>query len=87
MVFFFLVTQFFFVTCLDGEIGSGGMHWLDGKRLLSPWEAQEHVQVDGEALRGHRVCVSGKPRNTKFVQDYCKPAGSSRQPDPRDCNF
>lgn len=35
MVFwlFFLITIFHFYF-LDGEIGSGGMNWLDGKRLV-----------------------------------------------------
>lgn len=38
---------------------SGRMKWLDGKRLVFPQGALEHLQVNGEALRGCRACMSG----------------------------
>lgn len=75
---------------LDGEIESGGIHWLDGRRLLSPWEAQEHVQVDGESLRATGCVCQARPETLslcRITASLLGEAGSSRQPDPRDCNF
>lgn len=58
--------------------------------MLFPWGALEHIQINGGVVRGHRVCMSGEPRAVSLVKNTASllgEAGSSRQLDPRDCNF
>lgn len=57
---FFLITVFLFYS-FGEEIESGGMRWLDGRRLVFPQGALERLQASGVVLRRHRACMSGKP--------------------------
>lgn len=58
------------------------MKWLDGKRLVFPQGALEHLQVNGVALIGCKVCVSGKLSKANLSRSITNTEVRSREQQP-----
>lgn len=75
----FLFNNYFSFLLFDGKIESGGMKCLDGKRLVFPQGALDHLQVNGVALRKPQgVCVR-QTQQSKLGQEHHKPEVRSRE--------
>lgn len=75
----FFFNNYFSFLLFDGKIESGGMKWLDGKRLVFPQGALDRLQVNGVALRRPRGMCVRQFQQSKLGQEHPKPEVRSRE--------